>query len=99
MILTHLARRFSFSSPKTTFTVGGREYYWKGYNNLFQKRPNKLIAQYSAVEGVDGKLGTIVFGKADKLLTEIIVVSSLVLQQRSSARKRAVRSVVILLTT
>jgi hypothetical protein len=97
VILTHSARRFSLSPPKTTFTVNGKEYYWKGYNDLFERKSDKLIAQYSRVEGVDDKFGTIVFGKADKFLTDVILVSSFVLQQRSDARKRAVFSVLILL--
>jgi hypothetical protein len=96
VILTHSARRFSLSPPKTTFTVNGKEYYWKGYNDLFEKKSDKLVAQYSRVEGVDDKFGTIVFGNlADEFLTDVILVSSFVLQQRSDGRKRAVFSVLI----
>lgn len=51
----HSARRFSLSPPKTTFAVDGKEYYWKGYNDLFEKKTDKLIAQYSLVEGVSGR--------------------------------------------
>ena len=91
IILTHSTRRFSISPPKTKLAIDGKDYEWKGYNDLSEKKTGRLVAQYSPVENDEKKLGMLVFTKGDQLRTDMIVVSALVLQQRAAARKRAVR--------
>ena len=90
VVLTHSSRLFSMGAPKTTMTVGGKDYEWKGYNTLTEKKTGRLVAQYSPMENDENKFGSLVFTKGDQLRTDMIVVSTLVLEQRSAARKRAV---------
>jgi len=87
--LAHTARAFSIGSPKTAFTVDGKEYEWKGYNTLVEKKTGRLVAQYSPVDK-DDLYGNLVFAKGDQFRTDMIVLSTLVLQQRAAARVRAV---------
>ena len=95
VVLTHSARRFSMSPPKTTFVIDGKDYEWKGYSDLFEKKTGRLVAQYSPAENSDSKFGSLVFTKGDQHRTDMIVASALVLQQRSEARKRAVCSITV----
>jgi len=94
--LVHTARAFSLGSPKTAFTVNGKEYEWKGYNTLVEKKTGRLVAQYSPVEK-DDLYGNLVFAKGDQFRTDMIVLSTLVLQQRAAARIRAVRLHMVIL--
>jgi hypothetical protein len=91
--LEHIPRRMLVVPPKTTFTAGGKKYYWKGYTDLFDESTDKLLAQYSPVEveGPDSKTGELLITEGvDKQINDLAVISAIVQQHRSEARKRAV---------
>ena len=93
IILEHLPRRMIILPPKTSFTFDGKKYYWKGYTDLFEEKTDKLVSQYysKAEEGADPNTGSLLVTEGnDKQLDDMIVISAVVMQQRSEARKRAV---------
>jgi hypothetical protein len=95
--LEHVPRRALVFPPKTTLTIDEREYYWKGYTDLFDKKSDKLVAQYHSFEAGD-KVGEILIaeGKKDeprsKNFQDVVIISAFIMQHRSSARARAVCS-------
>jgi hypothetical protein len=93
IVLDHLPRRMIILPPKTSFTLDDKKYYWKGYTDLFEEKTDKLVCQYApkTAEGSDPNTGKLVVSEGnDKKLDDIIVISTVVMQQRSEARKRAV---------
>jgi len=80
--------------PKTTFSVDGKKYHWKGYTDLIDDATDKLVAQYTAIEleGADNKTGTLVISDDEDKIFDLAVIAAIVQQHRSDARKRAVRS-------
>ena len=95
VILEHHPRRMAgILPPKTTFEADGKKYYWKGYTDLIHEGDNKLVAQYTAIEieSPDNKTGDLVISEGQETIFGIIVISAIVQQQRSNARKRAVGS-------
>jgi len=91
--LEHLPRRMMILPPKTSFVKDGKGYYWKGSSDLFEEKTNKLIAQYlpKMVDSADPMTGNLILTEGnDKQLDDLIVISTVVMQQRSDARKRAV---------
>lgn len=93
IVLEHLPRRMVILPPKTSFTLDGKKYYWKGYSDLFEEKTDKLVCQYSprTEDGADPNTGSLLFSEGnDKKLDDMIVISTVVMQQRSEARKRAV---------
>lgn len=93
VVLEHLPRRMIVLPPKTSFTISGKKYYWKGYTDLFEEKTDKLLAQYqpTLTEGSEPCTGQLIIAEgANFQLNDLIVISSIVMQQRSEARKRAV---------
>jgi hypothetical protein len=93
--LEHIPRRALIFAPKTTFTFNGKEYYWKGYTDLFEQKTDKLTAQYSPIESSGNKVGEILIAEGkdnevSKQLQDLIIISTFVMEQRSNARQRAV---------
>jgi hypothetical protein len=91
--LEHIPRRMLVVPPKTVFTVEGKKYYWKGYTDLFDETTDKLLAQYEPIEneGPDSKTGELLITEGvDKEINDLAIISAVVQQQRSEARKRAV---------
>jgi hypothetical protein len=95
--LEHIPRRALIFPPKTTFIVDGKDYYWKGYSDVFDQKTDKLVAQYHVHEGsgdIVAELLLVNDKKMDKdkkqLLYDVIVTSTFLMQQRSEARTRAV---------
>ena len=93
VVLEHLPRRMLVLPPKTSFTFAGKKYYWKGYTDLFEEKTDKLLAQYqpTMTEGADPCIGQLIIAEGDNLqLNDLVFISSIIMQQRSDARKRAV---------
>jgi hypothetical protein len=95
--LDHIPRRMVVLSPKTSFTVDGKKYYWKGYTDLFEEKTDKLVAQYlSSLNGGAENIGELIVTESDnKQLNDLVVISAVVMQHRSQARERAVSRVKI----
>jgi hypothetical protein len=93
VVLEHLPRRMLVFPPKTSFSVDNNKYYWKGYTDLFEEKSDRLFAQYqpSLTGENEPNTGQLLVNDVDnKFLTDLIVASAVVMQQRSDARKRAV---------
>ena len=91
--LEHLPRRMMVLPPKTSFTLDGKKYYWKGYTDLFEEKTDKLFCQYypNTAESADPHTGSLLVSEGnDKKLDDMIIISAVVMQHRSEARKRAV---------
>jgi hypothetical protein len=76
--------------PKTHFSIGDKKYYWKRYNDVFEEKTDRLVAQFTA-EGMDANSGNLLTMEGnDETTREILVLSTVLMQGRSEARKRAV---------
>lgn len=95
--LDHIPRRMVVLSPKTSFAVDGKKYYWKGYTDLFEDKTDKLVAQYlPSLNGGAENIGELIVTESDnKQLNDLVVISTVVMQHRSQARERAVSRVKI----
>ena len=93
--LEHIPRRMmGIFPPKTTFSIDDKKYYWKGYTDVFEEKGDKLTAQFTpkAAEGADPNTGHLLMTEgSDETTRGIIILSTVVMQGRSEARKRAVR--------
>ena len=99
ILLEHLPRRMIVLPPKTTFSVDGKPYYWKGYTDLFEEKTDKLFAQYSPTltGGAETTTGRLLISQVDNQnLNDVVFVSTVVMQQRADARKRAVYHLTII---
>ena len=93
VVLEHLPRRMIVLSPKTTLKIDDKSYYWKGYTDLFEEKTDKLVAQYTPkmTDGVETTTGQLlVIETTDQMINDSVVISTILMQQRSDARKRAV---------
>jgi len=93
VILQHIPRRMlGLLSPKTKFSVGEKKYYWKGYTDVFDEKTERLVAQFTP-EGTEANAGNLLTmeGIEDTTLS-VLVLSTVLMQGRSEARKRAVDS-------
>lgn len=91
IVLEHVPRRMlGLLSPKTKFSIGDKKYYWKGYTDVFEEKTDKLVAQYTVV-GADANTGNLLTTEGnDETTREILVLSTILMQGRSEARRRAV---------
>jgi hypothetical protein len=93
VVLEHLPRRMIVLPPKTTFKIGDRSFYWKGYTDLFEEKTEKLYAQYTPkmTDGAETTTGQLlVIETDDQKINDLAVISTVIMQQRSDARRRAV---------
>ena len=92
--LEHIPRRMmGMLPPKTTFSIGEKKYYWKGYTDVFEEKGDKLAAQFTppSAEGADPNTGRLLMTEgSDDSTRAVIVLSTIVMLGRSEARKRAV---------
>jgi len=90
ILLDHIPRKLLVISAKTTFVVAGRKYCWKGYNTLFDEKTDRLIAQFTPVEGDDNVTGELIVGTDKADIETLIIMSAFIMRHRSEARRRAV---------
>ena len=81
------SRMLGILPAKTTFSVGGTKYHWKGDTDVFEDKTDTLIAQYQP-EGPGPNTGNLVMTEAsDESTREIMVLSTIFLQERFEAHK------------
>jgi len=84
------SRMLGILPPKTTFSVGGTKYHWKGDTDVFEDKTDTLVAQYQP-EGPGPNTGNLVMTEAsDESTREIMVLSTIFMQERFEAHKHAV---------
>jgi hypothetical protein len=81
-------------SSKTTFTIDGKTYHWKGHAELLEDETQLKIAHFYPswlVSDVkEHKLGKLIIYKED--LVDLVVLTALVVQERSDEGRQAVYS-------
>jgi hypothetical protein len=86
----HPSRMLGILPPKTTFSIGGRKYHWKGDTDIFEDKTDTLIAQYQP-EGPGPNTGNLLMtGASDESTREIMVLSSIFMQRRFETNSHAV---------
>lgn len=90
--IEHVHRRLPFFHGKTSFTFGGKNYHWKGHSALIEDDSGILLAALHATILVADyhKLGTLIVVQAGQKLLDLVVVSCLVMLERSDEGKLAV---------
>lgn len=70
--------------------MNGKNYHWKGHNELVEDDTETVIAKFHPkwLEGPDHKIGTLELNQ--KEIQDIIVVTAVVVQERSDEHKLSV---------
>ena len=73
------------------FTVNGNKYHWKGHTALIDDQTRCLLAGFHSkfLETDNHKLGTLVITEDGKNMLDIVVISCLVMQERSDEGRLA----------
>jgi hypothetical protein len=92
--LIHQHHDFWHFHGKTTFEYEGKKYHWKGHTALVDDASNTLLAVFhtSWAETRVDKLGRLEIMPEGSKLQDLVVVSALVVQERSDERIQAVYS-------
>lgn len=82
LLQTHVS---GFFSGKTFFEIDGKKFHWKGQSALVEDDTGVCLAVYKAksFESEDRKLGTLLVTAQGQQYVDIIVVSTLVEQERN----------------
>jgi hypothetical protein len=89
--LEHVHGLLPFFHGKTLFEVGGRKFHWKGQTALLDDQSGQLLAGFHAtyLETDYHKLGSLVVTEEGKKMLDAVVISALVVQERSDEGKLA----------
>jgi hypothetical protein len=92
--LEHVSTIFPFFHGKAFFRFEGKSYHWKGHTALIEDDTGILIATLHTkfVESDPCGLGTFVVTLDGKAMLDLVVVTCLVMQERSEEGKLAVHS-------
>ena len=87
--MEHVHRLLPFFHGKTLFTVNGKKYHWKGHTMLINDQTGFAFAGFHPrfLEPNFHKLGTLIVMGDGKNMLDIVVISCLVLQERSDEGK------------
>lgn len=76
------------------FRVDGKEYYWNGHSELIKVEGGDLLAEFfpswTIVDVQEHKLGKLTVRDEGKRLLDIVVVTALVVMERSDEARQAV---------
>jgi hypothetical protein len=78
--MKHRPRQFLLRPEKTFFKFGDKKYYWKGTSNLFESEHDSLRATFSSAVGKKGKMGELLVAAGDDQLSEVFVISALIMR-------------------
>lgn len=97
--LSHVHHMLPFFHGRTSFTFGSKSYHWKGHTALIEDNTGLFIAALHTKfsETHYHKLGTLIVQPKGQKLLDLIVISCLVMQERSDEGKLAVSSPLSLL--
>lgn len=80
--------------PVSRFRVDGKEYYWNGHSELIKVEGGDLLAEFfpswTIVDVQEHKLGKLTVRDEGKRLLDIVVVTALVVMERSDEARQAV---------
>jgi hypothetical protein len=88
--LDHFHHKLPSLHGKTTFTYNGKEYTWKGHSELVDSE-NNILAMFfpSWFDGLGQKIGRLEILERGKGMLDVIVVSAMVVQERTDEHKQA----------
>jgi len=77
---------------KTQFELNGEKYHWKGHTEFINDQSGLVLAKFhpTTLEGPKHKIGSLVIEWDGKALMDMIVITALVVQERSDEGKIAV---------
>lgn len=82
------------SSSKTTFSVNGKSYHWKGHAELLEDETQLKVAHFYPswliIDVKEHKLGKLIIYEKD--LMDLVIATALVVQERSDEGRQAVHS-------
>ena len=89
--MEHVHHQFPNSiHGKTSFTYNGGEYTWKGHSEFVDKEGNILAVFFASwFEGTGHKIGRLEILEGGKAMVDVIVVSAMVVQERTDEHKQA----------
>jgi hypothetical protein len=90
--LQHVHHKFLHLHGKTTFTFNGKRYHWKGHTVLVESDTDVVIAVYHSMwfDANWERLGSLEIASVSKEITDVVVITALVLQERSDEGRQAV---------
>jgi hypothetical protein len=93
--IVHLQHDFHLTHPcATEFRFGGKTYHWLGHSELVEVETGKVIAQFRTswhiMESIEHKLGTLTISDEGMSMTDVIVITALIVQERSEEGRLAV---------
>lgn len=95
--IQHVHHKLPSLASTTSFSVNGKNYHWKGHNELVEDDTETVIAKFHPkwLEGPGHKIGTLELSQ--KEIQDIIVVTAVVVQERSDEHKLSVLPLVFVL--
>jgi hypothetical protein len=90
--LLHTHRKLPSLTGKTSFSTNGKDYHWKGHNELIDDSSKDVVARFHPtwLEGSGQKIGTLELSQKD--IQDIAVITAIVVQERTDEHKVSVRA-------
>ena len=90
--LEHVHHDLLHTHGKTSFTYNGKRYHWKGHTGLVDDETNTLLAIFhSSWFGLNWtKIGRLEITVDGQKMTDVVVVTALIVQERSDEEKQSV---------
>ena len=90
--LEHFHHKFLHFHGKTIFTYNGTKYHWKGNTVLVDDDTGEVLANFhsSRIDTASNKIGRLEVTNAGEKLLSLVVITALIVQEKSDENKRAV---------
>jgi len=90
--LVHRHHKLPSLYSKSSFEANGKKYYWKGHNQLYEVDKDVVIATFHPtwLEGTGHLIGTMDISKEYEGMQDIIVITVLVVHERSDEHRMSV---------
>lgn len=92
IVLDHVHHEFLHIHGKTSFTYNGKKYHWKGHTGLVDDETDTLMAIFhsSWFDLNWNKVGRLEITSEGKKLSDVAVVTALIVQERSDEARQSV---------
>lgn len=92
LVLEHVEYGLLHIHGKTSFTVGGKKYHWKGHTGLVDDETDTLLALFhsSWFTFEWNKVGRLEITSEGKKMLDLVAITALIVQERSDEAKQAV---------
>ena len=88
--LLHKHHKLPSLHSRSSFSANDKNYHWKGHGELIEDKANEVVATFHSTwfEGAHHKIGRLDI--AQKEIQDIIVITAMVVQERSDEHKLSV---------